>query len=77
MKTFWCLYREAPFRILLRDGKGFAPPRRDMPLGILWTFSSESQARIVQRFLRRDSGGPVHIAKRSSLRDRIRTEGAA
>lgn len=75
MKTFWCLYRESPFRILLRNGKGFATPSRDMPLGILWSFPSESEARIVQRFLRHDAGGHVFIAKRSQIYARIRTEG--
>ena len=69
-RTFWCLFREAPFRPLFANGVGFAVPRRDESRP-LWLFRSEAEAVALRRHLRHDAGGHVFVAKRSQLRERL------
>lgn len=68
MKTFWCLYRESPFRLLFEDGK-FESPRRDESRKPR-PFDTEADARFIVKHLRERT----FVAKRSYLRQRMRND---
>lgn len=66
MKTFWCLYREDPFRVLFEDGL-FEEPRRDESREPR-VYDTEADARFIIKHLTTRT----FVAKRSSLRGRIK-----